>query len=133
MNDEKNTKEQLIDELVVSRQRITSLETSENELKQAEKARLAANAELQEMRRHLTRLIDSSTDAIISTDKEGNVVLFNEGAEALLGYRAEEVIGQRVTILYESEERAKEVMRQMRKRGGTVSAFETALRAKDGR
>jgi len=133
MNDEKKTKEQLIDEIVVSRQRITSLEASENELKQAEKARLAANAELQEMRRHLTRLIDSSTDAIISTDKEGDVVLFNEGAEALLGYRAEEVIGQRVTSLYESEERAKEVMRQMRKRGGTVSAFETALRAKDGR
>ena len=87
----------------------------------------------QEMRRYLTRLIDSSTDAIISTDKEGNVVLFNEGAEALLGYRAEEVIGQRVSILYESEERAKDVMRQMRKSGGTVSAFETALRAKDGR
>jgi PAS domain S-box-containing protein len=132
MDDEKKTREQLVDELVVSRQRITSLEASENQLKQAEKARLAANAELQEMRRYLTRLIDSSTDAIISTDKEGNVVLFNEGAEALLGYRAEEVIGQRVTMLYESEERAKDIMRQMRKRGGTVSAFETALRAKDG-
>jgi hypothetical protein len=60
MNDEKKTKEQLIDELVVSRQRITSIETSENELRQAEKAHLAANAELQEMRRYLTRLIDPS-------------------------------------------------------------------------
>ena len=58
MNNEKKTKEQLIDELVVSRQQMTSIETSENELKQAEKAHLNANAELQEMRRYLTRLID---------------------------------------------------------------------------
>jgi len=58
MNNEKKTKEQRIDELIVSRQRMTSLETSENELKQAEKAHLTANAELQEMRRYLTRLID---------------------------------------------------------------------------
>jgi PAS domain S-box-containing protein len=131
MNDEKKTKEQLIDELVVLRQRMASLETSENERRQAGEAHLAANVELQETRRHLTRLIESSIDAIISTDKEGNIVLFNEGAEALLGYEAEEIIGQRVTMLYESEERAKDVMRQMRKRRGTVSAFETVLRAKD--
>ena len=102
------------------------------ERKQAEQAHLAANVELQETRRYLIRLIDSSTDAIISTDKEGNVVLFNEGAETLLGYRAEEVIGRRVTEFYGGEERAKEVVREMRKRGGTVSAFGSVLRAKDG-
>jgi len=102
------------------------------ENKRAEEALLAANVELRETRRYLERLIESSTDAIISTDKGGTLVLFNKGAEAMLGYRAEEMIGRRVTVLYESEERAKEVMRQMRKQGGTVSAFETALRAKDG-
>ncbi len=100
--------------------------------KRAEEEFLTANVELQETRRYLTRLIENSTDAIISTDEEGNVVLFNEGAEALLGYRGKEIIGRRVTILHESEERAKEVMREMRKRGGSVSAFETTLRAKDG-
>ena len=102
------------------------------ERKRAEEEILAANVELQERRRYLERLIESSTDPIISTDNEGKVVLFNEGAEAMLGYRAEEVVGQRVTILYESEEQAKEVMREMRKRGGTVSAFETTLGTKDG-
>jgi PAS domain S-box-containing protein len=86
----------------------------------------------EETKQYLARLIDSSTDAIISTDKEGNVVVFNHGAETLLGYRAEEVIGRRVTELYGSDERAKEVLREMRKRGGTVSAFESVLRAKDG-
>jgi len=100
--------------------------------KEAEEALRAANAEVQETREYLERLIESATDAIISTDKAGNVVLFNEGAEAMLGFRREEIIGQRVSLVYESVDRAKELMRQMRKQGGTVSAFETTLRAKDG-
>ena len=77
--------------------------------------------------------LESSTDAIISTDKDGNVVLFNEGAETLLGYRAEEVIGKRpVVALCDSEEQAKDVVREMRKRGGTVAGFESTLESKDG-
>ena len=32
--------------------------------------------------------------AIISTDKEGNIVLFSKGAEALLGYTAAEMVGK---------------------------------------
>ena len=100
---------------------------------EAERAALRANAELQETKRYLTRLLESSTDAIISTDKAGNVVLFNEGAEVLLGYRADEVIGKRVSSLYGGEEGFRDVVREMRKRGGTASAFESMLRAKDGR
>ena len=100
--------------------------------KQAEQNALRANAELQDTKQSLSRLIESSPDAIISTDKDGNVVLFNEGAETLLGYRADEVIGRRVTVLYGGEAGANEVLREMRKRGGTVSGFENVLRAKDG-
>ncbi len=88
--------------------------------------------EIHQAKQHLESLIESSTDAIIATDRDGNVVFFNSGAEALLGYRREEVIGRYVVKLYESEERAKEVMHRMREGGGTVSAFETTLQAKDG-
>jgi PAS domain S-box-containing protein len=104
-----------------------------SERKLAEQDALKANVELQETKRYLTRLLESTTDAIISTDKAGDVVLFNEGAEILLGYRADDVIGKRVSLLYGSEEGFKEVVREMRKRGGTASAFEGTLRAKDGR
>jgi PAS domain S-box-containing protein len=103
-----------------------------SERKQAEQDALKANIELQETKQYLTRLLESSTDAIISTDKAGNVVLFNEGAETLLGYRAEEVIGRGLSVLYGGEEGVKGVVREMRKRGGTASAFESTLRAKDG-
>ena len=101
--------------------------------KSAEQRALSANAALQETKRYLTRLIESSTDAIVATDKQGNIVLFNEGAEILLGYRPEDVIGKPWMEIYDSEEHAKEVLREMRKRGGTVAAFESALKTKDGK
>src|SRR5215468_368363 len=101
--------------------------------KSAEQKALKANAALQETKRYLTRLIESSTDAIVATDKQGNIVLFNEGAEILLGYRPEDVIGKPWMKIYDSEEHAKEVLLEMRKRGGTVAAFESALKTKDGK
>ena len=100
--------------------------------KRAEQTALEANIELQDTKRYLTRLIESSTDAIIATDKDGKVVLFNEGAETLLGYRADEVIGKSPGQLYANEGQAKEVAREMRKRGGTVAGYECTLRSKDG-
>jgi PAS domain S-box-containing protein len=103
-----------------------------SERKRAEQAGVAANVELEETKKYLIRLIESSTDAIVATDGEQNVKLFNEGAEALLGYAAKEIVGRRVADLYGSDERAREIMREMRKRGGSVTSFETALRAKDG-
>ncbi len=60
------------------------------------------------------------------------VTLFSEGAETLLGYRAEEVIGRGVALLYGGEAGAHEVLREMHKRGGTVSGFEGVAWAKDG-
>jgi PAS domain S-box-containing protein len=99
--------------------------------KEAEQAALIANAELQETKRSLSRLIESSPDAIISTDKVGHIVMFNEGAETLLGYRAGEIVGQNVARIYGGEAGANEVLREMRKRGGTVSGFDSVLWAKD--
>lgn len=100
--------------------------------KDAEQTALEANIALQETKRSLSRLIESSPDAIISTDKSGNTLLFNEGAESLLGYRAEEVIGKPISLLYGGEAGANEVLREMRKRGGMVAGFDSVLWAKDG-
>ena len=85
-----------------------------------------------EPKQYLARLIDSSPDAIISTDKDGNVVLFSERAEALLGYRAKEVTGRNISVLYGDAAGARQVALEMRKRGGTVSSLESIMLAKDG-
>ena len=39
-------------------------------------------------------LIQSSIDGIMATEKDGNIIVFNQGAENLLGYRSDEVIGK---------------------------------------
>ncbi len=50
--------------------------------------------EMQRTRSHLQAIIDSSTEAaMISTDVHGVIQLFNPGAERMLGYKAEELVG----------------------------------------
>jgi PAS domain S-box-containing protein len=102
------------------------------EHKEAVQRALEANAELQETKRYLTRLIESSPDAIIATDQVNNVVLFNEGAANLLGYQPAEILGQSIQRLYDHEDRTRDIAVEMRKRGGTVAGFESVLKAKDG-
>ena len=92
---------------------------------------LETNAKLKETKRYLARLIESSPDAVIFTDEEGNVVFFSERAEALLGYRAKDITGQSVSLLYGDDAGAKQVSREMRKHGGTIAGFESVMVGKD--
>jgi len=70
--------------------------------------------ELRQTTDFLERLIDSSVDAIISADMKGNIILFNKAAEAICGFKAEEVIGKlHVTQLY-PEGMAVELMKKLR-------------------
>ncbi len=44
-------------------------------------------------------IIDLATDAILVTDADQRLVLFNHGAEAMFGYAAADVLGQRLDVL----------------------------------
>jgi PAS domain S-box-containing protein len=64
-----------------------------------EKQNLAA--EVQRMLEFQTRLIQTSNDGIIANDRLGDIIIFNEGAERILGYRRDEVVGKiKVARLY---------------------------------
>jgi PAS domain S-box-containing protein len=70
--------------------------------------------ELREANQFFLNLIQSSVDGIIAADMKGNIFIFNKGAEALTGYKADEVIGKvHITQIY-PEGVAKEVMRRLR-------------------
>ena len=92
------------------------------DLKQAEQAsqRLAA-------------IVESSGDAIVSKDLNGVIASWNQGAERLFGYTAEETIGKSVTLLIPPERHDEEqsILERIR-RGESIEHFETVRRRKDG-
>ena len=77
--------------------------------------RIAIEAELRKANNFLTNIIQSSVDGIVVVDMKGNVLIFNEGAEGILGYTAEEAKRERHIIRrIFSPELARELMRRMR-------------------
>lgn len=64
-------------------------------------AKQALTAEIEKMHQFQTKLIQTSNDGIIANDQQGNILIFNEGAERILGYPKEEVINRlKVHMLY---------------------------------
>ncbi len=82
----------------------------------------------------LAALIESADDAIISKTLDGIITSWNNGAQRIFGYNAEEVIGKSVTILippdHEDEEPA--ILARLRA-GKRIEHYETIRVAKDGR
>ncbi len=72
--------------------------------------RLSDEGELQDTLAFLQNILDSSSSiSIISTDRQGNILYWNIGAENLFGYTSEEMVGRRkIDVLYlEGEEDTK--------------------------
>jgi len=92
--------------------------------------------ELQRTEEYLENVVKNSRDAIITTDTRGRVVLWNNGAERMLGYTAEEMIGQSVLQVYGSDSEAHEIMRRLRAerqgKSAGLEGLETVLVSKDG-
>lgn len=60
-----------------------------------------ARQEVAGARQRLQSIVDASDEvAVIVSDAQGMITLFNSGAERLLGYRAEEVVGQASPVLF---------------------------------
>ena len=81
----------------------------------------------------LGAIVESSDDAIISKDLNAIVNSWNQAAERIFGFTAEEAIGQPITILIPIERHSEEtaILERIR-RGERVEHFETVRRRKDG-
>jgi len=95
-------------------------------------------SELVQTKEFLESLIHASVDGIVAADMKGNIILFNEGAENIYGYTADEVVGKmNVERLYPGRG-AREVMAMIRSpQHGGPGKLETtradALNVKDER
>jgi PAS domain S-box-containing protein len=82
---------------------------------------------------HLAAIVKSSDDAIISKDLSGIVMSWNQAAERLFGYRAEEMIGQPVIKLIppDRQDEERDILEKV-SRGEMLKTYETVRRRKDG-
>jgi len=55
-------------------------------------------------RQKSSHLIESTTDAVVSTDTMGKIILWNRGAERLYGYTEAEALGQPIQMIYRKKD-----------------------------
>src|ERR1700730_7498404 len=81
----------------------------------------------------LAAIVESSDDAIVSKDLTGIITSWNNGAEQLFGYTADEAVGQSITMLIPPDRLSEEDVVLTRIRAGQrVDHFETVRWRKDG-
>jgi PAS domain S-box-containing protein len=87
----------------------------------------------EEVRSKLAAIVESSDDAIIGRTLDGTITSWNKGAEALFGYRADEMVGKSVSVLA-AEDRVDEFAAffQSLRQGEKITHFETVRKRKDG-
>lgn len=90
------------------------------------------NARLAQAR--LAAIVESSSDAIISKDLNGVVTSWNQAAEILFGYTANEAVGKKIIDLIIPDDKIAEEfdLMQKLKLGQKIKAFETIRRNKNG-
>ncbi|BAU56093.1 PAS domain S-box protein [Mucilaginibacter gotjawali] len=82
----------------------------------------------------LAAIVQSSDDAIISKTLESVITSWNDSAQRIFGYKAEEIIGQTIYKLIPPDRQDEEPrILQRLKKGERVEHFETQRLTKDGR
>jgi two-component system, cell cycle sensor histidine kinase and response regulator CckA len=93
-----------------------------------------AHREAQQARALLASVVQSSHDAIVTTDLSGIVLSWNPGAERLYGHAAGTMIGTPIDAIIPPERRGdEEEIRSMLRLGGRVDRYRSVRRHADGR
>ena len=92
----------------------------------------AQQMELGRARDYLEGIVENSADLIVTVSTDGLIRTFNRGAVQALGYEADEVIGQRVEMLFADPRERDTAIARLREQD-SVTNWETRFRARDGR
>jgi len=100
------------------------------DLTERRRAQLLADKAL----RQLASIVENTDDAIIGRNLDGIVTSWNEAAERLYGYKADEMIGKPLSALIPTDryDEELEILARLR-RGDSIDHYETVRVAKDGR
>lgn len=90
------------------------------------------NTKLQDERRSIFEtFVENLPDPVISLQK-GKIDVFNKACEEILGYASEEIKGESVLRLYEDEETAREIGKQLKQKKRIVNK-EVYIRSSEGK
>ena len=84
--------------------------------------------------RHLSAIVESSSDAIMGAALDGTIISWNSGAERLFGYSAADVTGQSIRILAPDQAADREITSNMSRvaRGAWIQSVPCTRRHADG-
>ena len=94
---------------------------------------VTARRRAEETVRLLASIVESSQDAIITHDLAGRFTSWNQGAERIFGYSAEEMIGQPASLIAksETEDEVPDVLRRIQA-GEPIEQYQAVRRTKSG-
>ncbi|REK72050.1 PAS domain S-box protein [Paenibacillus paeoniae] len=88
--------------------------------------------ELQSTKQYLESFVNHTSDAIHVVDLDGHIIQVNHAFEAIYGWSSEEVTGQLLPNLPNSQFESHEILIATIMEGGSVTDFETVRYTKDG-
>ncbi|MEO7402778.1 MAG: PAS domain S-box protein, partial [Burkholderiales bacterium] len=94
---------------------------------------ITSRRQADELRFRLAAVVESSDDAIVSKTLDGIIRTWNTGAERMFGYRADEVVGKHVTMLFPADRLNEEdaIIARL-KRGEPIDHYESVRLRRDG-
>ena len=112
---------------------LNPIETKEGLVVLASVIDISERKKFEEQQSLFTSIINSSDDAILSKNLEGEILSWNYGAEKVFGYNEKEIVGKHISILIPHHLRDEENEIIMRIRNGnSIDHYETERIKKDG-
>src|SRR5208282_4798272 len=89
--------------------------------------------EVENTRALLATIVESSGDAIFSSDLDGKILSWNHACELMYGHARQKAVGKHVSFFLPCSEmeRIKKILETVR-RGGTISPFTANIEGRDG-
>jgi len=81
----------------------------------------------------LAAILQQTTDAVIGSDLEGKILSWNRGAETMLGYHLEEILGENTATLVPANRKEEmEKLRDLATKEENISNYETVMLKRNG-